>query len=150
MISGLKPSIYTIKVEKTGFVPVELSEMPLSVGQEFNMPIDLRTAGMQETITVTAALPVVDLSSARMGVNVSTFEIDSLPVPTQVIVRGIDKQMVGQTAADIRKVRPPEPDKGQGLRWAQGTTGFVEGVVFPVQVGMNRRNASAAATNLVS
>ena len=39
---------------------------------------------------------------------------------------------------------------GQGLRWAQGTTGFVEGVVFPLQVGMNRRNASAAATNLVA
>ena len=41
-----------------------------------------------------------------------------VPVPTQVIVRGIDKQLVGQTAAEIRKVRPPEPYKGKGIRYA--------------------------------
>jgi large subunit ribosomal protein L6 len=43
-----------------------------------------------------------------------SFEV---PVPTQVIVRGIDKQVVGQTAAEIRKVRPPEPYKGKGIRY---------------------------------
>ena len=47
----------------------------------------------------------------REGVS---FEV---PVPTQVIVRGIDKQLVGQTAAEIRKVRPPEPYKGKGIRY---------------------------------
>ena len=40
-----------------------------------------------------------------------------VPVPTQVVVRGIDKQVVGQTAAEIRKVRPPEPYKGKGIRY---------------------------------
>ena len=40
-----------------------------------------------------------------------------VPTPTQVVVRGIDKQMVGQTAAEIRKVRPPEPYKGKGIRY---------------------------------
>src|SRR4051794_34995967 len=40
-----------------------------------------------------------------------------VPVPTQVVVRGIDKQAVGQTAAEIRKVRPPEPYKGKGIRY---------------------------------
>ena len=40
-----------------------------------------------------------------------------VPAPTQVVVRGIDKQMVGQTAAEIRKVRPPEPYKGKGIRY---------------------------------
>jgi large subunit ribosomal protein L6 len=44
-----------------------------------------------------------------------TFDV---PAPTQVIVKGIDKQMVGQTAAEIRKVRPPEPYKGKGIRYA--------------------------------
>ena len=38
-------------------------------------------------------------------------------MPTQVIVKGIDKQMVGQTAAEVRKVRPPEPYKGKGIRY---------------------------------
>ena len=40
-----------------------------------------------------------------------------VPTPTQVVVRGIDKQLVGQTAAEIRKVRPPEPYKGKGIRY---------------------------------
>src|SRR3954452_552575 len=40
-----------------------------------------------------------------------------VPTPTQVVVKGIDKQMVGQTAAEIRKVRPPEPYKGKGIRY---------------------------------
>lgn len=41
-----------------------------------------------------------------------------VPVPTQIVVRGIDKQLVGETAARIRKVRPPEPYKGKGIRYA--------------------------------
>src|SRR3954453_11968915 len=39
------------------------------------------------------------------------------PTPSQVMVRGIDKHVVGQTAAEIRKVRPPEPYKGKGIRY---------------------------------
>ena len=44
-----------------------------------------------------------------------SFEV---PVPTQVIVKGTNKQQVGQTAAEVRKVRPPEPYKGKGIRYA--------------------------------
>jgi large subunit ribosomal protein L6 len=39
------------------------------------------------------------------------------PSQTEVVVRGIDKQLVGQVAADIRKRRPPEPYKGKGIRY---------------------------------
>jgi large subunit ribosomal protein L6 len=63
---------------------------------------DLELAvGYSHTVTVTP----------REGIE---FEV---PVPTQVIVKGIDKQKVGQTAAEIRKVRPPEPYKGKGIRY---------------------------------
>ncbi len=41
-----------------------------------------------------------------------------VPAPTQVVVKGIDKQRVGQVAAEIRRVRPPEPYKGKGIRYA--------------------------------
>jgi large subunit ribosomal protein L6 len=41
-----------------------------------------------------------------------------VPVPTQVVVRGIDKQLVGEIAARIRRSRPPEPYKGKGIRYA--------------------------------
>jgi len=40
-----------------------------------------------------------------------------VPQPTRVIVRGIDKQLVGEVAANIRKQRPPEPYKGKGIRY---------------------------------
>jgi large subunit ribosomal protein L6 len=40
-----------------------------------------------------------------------------VPVPTQVVVKGTDKQQVGEIAAEIRKVRPPEPYKGKGIRY---------------------------------
>jgi len=40
-----------------------------------------------------------------------------VPVPTQVVVRGIDKQLVGEIAARIRRSRPPEPYKGKGIRY---------------------------------
>ena len=41
-----------------------------------------------------------------------------VPAPTQVVVRGIDKQPVGEIAAQVRGVRPPEPYKGKGVRYA--------------------------------
>ena len=47
----------------------------------------------------------------RQGIS---FEV---PTPTEVIVKGIDKQQVGQTAAEVRRVRPPEPYKGKGIRY---------------------------------
>ena len=40
-----------------------------------------------------------------------------VPAPTEVVVRGIDKQAVGEIAAQIRKKRPPEPYKGKGIRY---------------------------------
>jgi large subunit ribosomal protein L6 len=40
-----------------------------------------------------------------------------VPQQTEIVVRGIDKQLVGQVAADIRKRRPPEPYKGKGIRY---------------------------------
>jgi large subunit ribosomal protein L6 len=50
-----------------------------------------------------------------------------VPVPTRIVVRGISKQLVGETAANIRKQRPPEPYKGKGIRY--------EGEHVPRKVG---------------
>ena len=49
-------------------------------------------------------------------------EVDGIlvevPAPTKIIVSGIDKQLVGQFAADVRKQRPPEPYKGKGIKYS--------------------------------
>jgi large subunit ribosomal protein L6 len=47
-----------------------------------------------------------------VGVEVKT------PTPTEIVVSGADRQVVGQIAAEIRAVRPPEPYKGKGIRYA--------------------------------
>lgn len=44
--------------------------------------------------------------------------IFEVPAPTKITVRGFDKQLVGQVAADIRRIRKPEPYKGKGIRYA--------------------------------
>jgi large subunit ribosomal protein L6 len=65
--------------------------------------------GTDLALNVSYSHPVV--LKAPAGI---TFEV---PTPTEVIVKGIDKQAVGQIAAEVRKVRPPEPYKGKGIRY---------------------------------
>ncbi len=43
------------------------------------------------------------------------------PTPTEVLIKGFDRQRVGQVAAEVRAVRPPEPYKGKGIRYADET-----------------------------
>ncbi len=66
-------------------------------GQDINLQV-----GYSHPVTI----------SPREGID---FE---MPNPTTIIVRGIDKQQVGQMAAEIRRVRPPEPYKGKGIRYS--------------------------------
>jgi large subunit ribosomal protein L6 len=49
------------------------------------------------------------------GISVAT------PTPTEIVIKGADRQRVGQIAAEIRSVRPPEPYKGKGIRYADET-----------------------------
>ena len=62
-------------------------------------------------------------------VNVSIPEGISIETPsqTEIVVKGIDRQKVGQTAAEIRDIRPPEPYKGKGVRYAGEQISLKEG-----------------------
>jgi hypothetical protein len=107
LIGSLKPSTYTIKVEKTGFAPIEYTEMRLAVGQELTLDFELKPAGVQEAVTVVGQTQVLDLSSARMGVNVSPREVDGLPVNgrqmSQLLLQAPGSQNAGTgTWQDIR------------------------------------------------
>lgn len=41
------------------------------------------------------------------------------PTPTEIVIKGADRQVVGQVAAEVRAIRPPEPYKGKGIRYAE-------------------------------
>ena len=66
--------------------------------------------GNKLNLTLGFSHPVVH--DIPQGVTVET------PSQTEIILRGIDKQVIGQTAAEIRAYRPPEPYKGKGVKYA--------------------------------
>ena len=80
IIGNLPPSVYTITAKFGDFAPLEFTGMQLVEAQEFALDLSLTAAGLTETVQVTANVSAVDLSSARIGVNVSEREINELPV----------------------------------------------------------------------
>ena len=80
VLTGLRPSIYTIKVTYTGFAPVEYTGVQLAAAQEFPLDLTLQAAGVTEAVTVKGNATAMDLSSARIGVNVTEREVENLPV----------------------------------------------------------------------
>jgi large subunit ribosomal protein L6 len=100
-----------------GLTRTLVANMVEGVTKGFEKPLEIQGVGYR------AALRGVDLElnvgyshavvkKAPQGI---TFEV---PQPTQIVVKGIDKQRVGQVAAEVRAVRPPEPYKGKGIRYA--------------------------------
>ena len=94
-----------------------VNNMVLGVSQGFQKQLELQGVGYRAqaqgqklNLTLGFSHPVV--YDVPNGVEIET------PTQTQIIVKGIDKQQVGQVAAEIRAFRPPEPYKGKGVRYA--------------------------------
>jgi large subunit ribosomal protein L6 len=123
---AIRPVDGEIVVERTGDSPTErsrhglvrslIANMVTGVTDGYRIALDMVGVGYRAALKgsdielqVGFSHPV--LIEAPDGI---TFEV---PAPTKIVVSGIDKQLVGQIAADIRKVRPPEPYKGKGIRY---------------------------------
>lgn len=78
-IPTLSPGLYTIEAELSGFRPARRTNVRLNVGQELTLDLTLGVAGVEETLTVTGAAPIVEVTASRVGTNVTTQEIDNLP-----------------------------------------------------------------------
>jgi large subunit ribosomal protein L6 len=99
-----------------GLTRTLIANMIEGVTSGFEKRLEIQGVGYRASLRGTALELAVGYShsvvkDAPEGI---TFEV---PVPTQIVVRGNDKQQVGQIAAEIRKVRPPEPYKGKGIRY---------------------------------
>jgi large subunit ribosomal protein L6 len=99
-----------------GLTRTLVANMVEGVTRGFSKSLEIQGVGYRASLrgadlelNVGYSHPVV--KKAPQGI---TFEV---PQPTQVIVKGIDKQKVGQVAAEVRAVRPPEPYKGKGIRY---------------------------------
>lgn len=94
-----------------------LANMVTGVSQGFSKSLEIvgvgyRAALKGDDLEMQLGYSHPVLVKAEHGIS---FEV---PVQTQIVVHGIDKQQVGQVAADIRKWRSPEPYKGKGIRYA--------------------------------
>ena len=99
-----------------GLTRTLVANMVEGVTKGFEKRLELQGVGYRaalrgESLELSVGYSHPVMIEPRQGVS---FEV---PVPTQIVVKGIDKQAVGQLAAEIRKVRPPEPYKGKGIRY---------------------------------
>lgn len=93
-----------------------LANMVMGVSDGFRKELEIHGVGYRASLKGSDIELLVGFShpvivEAPEGI---TFEV---PEPTRIIISGIDKEQVGQIAANIRKVRPPEPYKGKGIRY---------------------------------
>jgi large subunit ribosomal protein L6 len=94
-----------------------LANMVHGVSEGFSKTLEIQGVGYRASLKGNDIELLVGFShpvdvAAPDGI---TFEV---PEPSRIIVSGIDKEQVGQVAAEIRGVRPPEPYKGKGIRYA--------------------------------
>jgi large subunit ribosomal protein L6 len=99
-----------------GLTRTLVANMVEGVTKGFEKRLEIQGVGYRAGLRGTAlelnvGFSHVVVKDAPMGI---TYEV---PTPTEIIVKGINKQQVGQIAAEIRKVRPPEPYKGKGIRY---------------------------------
>src|SRR6478609_1445088 len=107
VVTNLKPSVYTIRATFGNFAPIEITGLNLTAAQEFPLDLTLQPAGLTETVTVQGTFSTVDVSSARMGVNVTEREVLNLPVNgrqmSQLLLQAPGSQNAGTgTWQDIR------------------------------------------------
>jgi hypothetical protein len=79
-VGSLKPSLYTLRVAAEQFGPAEHTGLQLLPAQELALDLELRPQGVTESVTVSAAPSLLDLSSARIGTNVIEREVRDLPI----------------------------------------------------------------------
>src|SRR4051794_2912752 len=79
-ISNLRPSTYTVTAVFGAFAPTQYTGILLQAGQALTLDMELHPAGLSEAVSVVGDAPAVDLSSARMGVNVNQREVEDLPI----------------------------------------------------------------------
>ena len=77
---GLGPGAYEIKAELSGFATVTLSNLEFLVGQNATVPITMKVATLEESVTVTSESPLIDLRSAQISGNVDRRQMEDLPI----------------------------------------------------------------------
>jgi large subunit ribosomal protein L6 len=100
-----------------GLVRSLVNNMVLGVHEEFVKELEIIGVGYRAAAQGTTKLDLALGFSHPVSVEAPPGISFETPAPNRIIVKGIDKEAVGQVAADIRKIRKPEPYKGKGVRY---------------------------------
>ena len=100
-----------------GLVRSLVNNMVVGVDQEFTKELEIIGVGYRAAAQGTNKLDLALGFSHPVSVDAPDGITFETPSPNRIIVRGIDKEAVGQVAANIRKIRKPEPYKGKGVRY---------------------------------
>jgi len=95
-----------------------VNNMVVGVSEGFVRELEIVGVGYRATAQGPSRLELQVGYSHTVGVDAPDGITLEVPTPNRIIVRGADKQLVGQVAANIRKVRKPEPYKGKGIRYS--------------------------------
>ena len=95
-----------------------IQNMIVGVTEGFTKELQIQGVGYRATAKGSNALELALGFSHPVNITAPEGIEFEVPAQTQILVKGIDKQLVGQVAADIRKWRKPEPYKGKGIRYA--------------------------------
>ncbi|AKG05580.1 50S ribosomal protein L6 [Salimicrobium jeotgali] len=103
-----------------------INNMVVGVSQGFEKALEIRGVGYRaqkqgEKVTVNAGYSHPVEIENREGIDIE------VPTNTRIVIKGIDKELVGAVAANIRAIRPPEPYKGKGIRYENETVRTKEG-----------------------
>ena len=95
-----------------------VSNMVVGVTDGFSRDLEIVGVGYRATASTPDRLDLALGFSHPVSVDAPQGVTFETPAPTRITVRGIDKEIVGQVAANIRSIRKPEPYKGKGVRYA--------------------------------
>lgn len=100
-----------------GLTRALIQNMILGVSEEYKKTLDVVGVGYKVELKGSNLLLNMGYSHPIFFIPPTGIKIEA-PTPTQIVVSGIDKQLVGQVAAKIRSIRKPEPYKGKGIKYS--------------------------------
>ena len=109
-----------------GLVRTLLHNMVVGVDQGFAKNLEIKGVGYRAQKDGKKLVMNLGYSHQVIVEEIDGIEIE-VPAPDKITIKGIDKQVVGQFAANVRAKRPPEPYKGKGIRYANEVVRLKEG-----------------------
>jgi hypothetical protein len=143
-VAGLQPGRYELRAELPGFATVEVKDITLTIGLEYQRDFTLTVESLQESVTVTGETPIVETTQTKVGATVTQQQIDLLPVEGRAAPT-LSLLLPGTSTDNVRAKRP-NANVGSGGMGVNATNYLVDGMSNMIsRAGDARDNIPQAA-----